>query len=59
MKGREKMKLGVIWWLALVIAMVGVLMHQGIVSIAGLTGYTFWMEVVAWGLLAVKSLMKK
>ena len=46
------------WWVAVAIGLLGILMHQGLVQIAGVSGYVFWVEVGALGLLALATLSK-
>jgi hypothetical protein len=44
---------GLTWWIALVLTALAVLMQQGILNIAALAPYTFWMVVIASVLLLV------
>ncbi len=46
----------VTWWVALVIGVVGVLAH--LVTIPVLSGFAFWIVVVAFVLLLVATLIK-
>jgi hypothetical protein len=45
------------WWIALIIAIVGILMYLGVLSIAKYHGIVyitaFWVEVIAAGLFAI------
>ena len=49
---------GVTWFLAVIVAGIGILMTLGFVSIPLLAGYVFWMEVFAFALLALAALFK-
>lgn len=49
--------IGILWWTALVIAIVGILMRQGVISISQIS--SFWMMVISAGLFAVAALAKK
>ena len=44
------------WWIALIIAILGLLGHFGIV--ATLAGYAFWLVLIAYAVLAVATLVK-
>ena len=48
----------VIWWIALVFAVVALLLHLGVLSIAGLSGSTFWLMTIAYVLLLLGTLLK-
>ncbi len=39
------------WWIALVLTFMAILLQQGILNIAALAPYTFWMVVIAAVLL--------
>ena len=45
------------WLIALVLGVGGILMHTGYISIPALTPYEFWVEVAAWGILALGTIM--
>ena len=49
-------KLNVLWWVAIIIGIIGLLMHQDVVSISGVS--SFWVEVAALGIMAIAGLMK-
>jgi hypothetical protein len=42
---------GFTWWAALILTALAILMQQGILRIAALAPYTFWMVVIAAALL--------
>jgi hypothetical protein len=44
---------GTTWWIALILTALAVLMQQGILNIAALAPYAFWMVVIAAILLLV------
>ena len=46
------------WWIAVVLGVLGVLLHLGVLTIAGLSGYAFWLVTIAFVLLAVGALIK-
>ena len=47
------------WWLAVILAALGILIRQGIVSIVFLPGsYDFWLVVIAVGLLLLATRLK-
>lgn len=46
----------VLWWLAVIIGVIGVLMYQDVVHISGLA--SFWVEVSALGVMAIAALVK-
>ncbi len=46
----------VTFWIAVILAVLGVLASQGI--LAGLAGYAFWLVVAGFVLLALGNLMK-
>lgn len=50
-------KLGVMWWIAVIIGICGLLMKYDIIIIPGL--YSFWMVTIAFGLLALANLFQK
>jgi hypothetical protein len=61
-KGEQYMKLKltepkvVTFWIAVALALLGVLASQGIIS--GLTSYAFWLVVAGFVLLALANLLK-
>ena len=44
---------GLTWWTALILTALAILLQQGILRIAALTPYAFWMVVIAAVLLLV------
>ncbi len=54
---KNSSSVGILWWAALIIAIVGILMRQGVISIAQFS--SFWMMVISAGLFAVAALAKK
>jgi hypothetical protein len=44
------------WWIALVVGVIGVLAHLVIIPV--LSGYAFWLVVVAFVLLILATLLK-
>ena len=48
----------VTWWIAVIVAAVGVLLHLGYVSIPVLSPYIFWLAAGSAGLLAIAALFK-
>lgn len=50
-------KYGVIWWIAIIIGILGILMKFDIIIIPRLT--SFWMVTAAFGLLALTNLIQK
>ena len=46
----------VTWWVALVVGVVGVLAHLGTIPV--LSGFAFWLVVVAFALLVVATFIK-
>jgi len=61
-KGNEVMNLKlsapkeVTFWIAVILAVLGVLANQGIIG--GLAGYSFWLVVIGFIVLALGNLMK-
>lgn len=47
-----------VWWIAVIIGVLGILFHQGVVKIAGLSGYAFWLVAIAFVLLGLATLIK-
>jgi threonine/homoserine/homoserine lactone efflux protein len=43
----------VVWWIALILTVLAALMHFGILTIAALAQYTFWMILIAAVLLLI------
>lgn len=50
-------KFGVIWWIAVITGILGILMKFDIILIPGFQ--SFWMVTVAFGLLALTNLFQK
>lgn len=48
----------ILWWVALVVAVVGVLISQNVINIPSLTLSSFWIIVGATGLFAITGLIK-
>ena len=46
----------VTWWIALVVGVIGILAH--LVTIPVLSGFAFWLVVVAFALLVVATFIK-
>jgi heme A synthase len=46
----------VTWWIALVVGVVGILARLGTIQV--LSGYAFWLVVVAFVLLILATLLK-
>jgi len=46
------------WWTALILGLVGILLHEGIVSIAVISGLSFWFIAVAFLLLILATAIK-
>lgn len=46
------------WWIAVVLGVLGILFHQGVFMIAGLSGYAFWLVAIAFVLLVLATLIK-
>ena len=45
------------WIIALILGVLGILMHTNVVIIPALTPYEFWVETAAWGVLAVGTIL--
>lgn len=45
-----------VWYMALAVGVVGVI--AGLVTIPVLSGFVFWLVVIAWLILAVSTAMK-
>lgn len=45
-----------VWYIALVVGIVGVI--AGLVTIPVLSGFAFWLVVIAWVILVVSTAMK-
>lgn len=54
---KNSSSVGILWWAALIIAIISLLMRQGVISIAQLSG--FWMMAVSAGLFAVAALARR
>lgn len=50
-------KVGAMWWIAVIIGILGILMKYNKIIIPGLT--SFWMVTIAFGLLALSNLFRK
>lgn len=50
-------KVGAMWWIAVIIGTLGILMRYNKIIIPGLTG--FWLVTIAFGLLALSNLFQK
>ncbi len=48
----------VIWWIALILTALGILMSMGIVTVAGITQYAFWLVAIAALLLLIATRVK-
>lgn len=48
----------ILWWIALIVAVIGVLIFQGMLKIPSLNLHSFWIEVIAAALFAVTSFIK-
>ena len=48
----------IIWLIAVIIGVVGILIHLGIIAIAGLAGYGFWLVTIGFVLLVIGTLFK-
>jgi hypothetical protein len=48
----------VTWLIAIIIGGLGILIHQGVVKIAGLSAHSFWLVAIAFVLLAIAALIK-
>mgnify|MGYP001028752376 CR=1 FL=1 len=46
------------WWIAVVLGVLGILLHLGVFTIAGLSGYAFWLVAIAFVLLVLATLLK-
>ena len=46
------------WLIAVVLGVLGILLSLGVVTIAGLSGYAFWLVAIAFVLLVLGSLIK-
>lgn len=47
------------WWIAVVLGVLGILLHLGWLNIAALSSYVFWIEALAFLVLAIATLIKK
>jgi len=50
-------KLGIMWWIAVIIGIGGILMKYDKIIIPGIN--SFWMVTIAFGLLALANLFQK
>jgi hypothetical protein len=48
----------VIWVISVILGVLGILLHFGIIKIATLTPYIFWLVAVAFILLALASILR-
>ncbi len=48
----------VTWWVAVIVAAIGVLLYLGYVRIPALSPYIFWLAAGSAGLLALAALFK-
>lgn len=48
-----------IWWIALILGVLGILIRIGVVTIATLSQYDFWLVAIAFVLLALATYLKK
>jgi hypothetical protein len=61
-KKEESMKLSapkvIVWWIALIIGLIAIVLFIGILKIAVITPHVFWIMTVAWVLLIVSTFLK-
>jgi hypothetical protein len=48
----------VVWWIALILGVIAILLGIGILKIAAVTPHAFWIMAVAWALLVVATFIK-
>jgi hypothetical protein len=46
------------WLISVLLGLAGVLLHEGILRIGGLAGYSFWIVVAGLGLLILATLFR-
>ena len=46
------------WWIAVVLGVLGILINAGLLTVAALSGFSFWMVAIAFVLLAVATITK-
>jgi hypothetical protein len=48
----------IIWVISVILGVLGILLYRGIINIAALTPYNFWLVAVAFILLALGNILK-
>ena len=47
------------WWIAVILGVLGILLHLGLFTVSALTPYIFWMVALAFVILAIATLIRK
>jgi hypothetical protein len=42
-----------VWWISFILTVLAIFLHLGVITIAGLMGFVFWMVVIAAVLLLI------
>jgi len=45
------------WWIAVIVGVVGIIAYLDVVTIPVISGFAFWLVVIAFGLLALATLL--
>lgn len=48
----------IVWWISVILGVLGIILHLGLIKIAFLDPYVFWIEVLALAILVVATLIK-
>ena len=46
------------WWIAVIIGALGIVLKLGLVAVAGLSAYSFWLVAIGFVLLALATALK-
>ena len=46
----------VVWWISVIVGVVGILFHFGVIAVAGVSG--FWLVAIAFILLGLATFLK-
>jgi len=49
----------IVWWIALILGALGVILYAKLITIAALAPYAIWMIVAGWVLLLLATLLRR
>jgi hypothetical protein len=48
----------IVWWIALILGLIAIVMFIGLIKIAVVTPHVFWIMTVGWALLVLATFLK-